>query len=114
MGVINGTAFLLSYLFIATGKNWPIIKILVEWFTVLKTKGLNNIKTFLTDKNIAQIKATMLVWPKVCIQLCLWHLKRAVEQHLSSKKQVIQSWYNTQEAYKQYSVIDPSWQPIIF
>ncbi len=61
MGVIDETAFPLSYLLVATEKNRPIIKILAEWFTVLKTKGLNNIKTFLTDKDIAQIKAAILV-----------------------------------------------------
>src|ERR1044072_186923 len=114
MGVIDGTAFPLSYLLVATGKNRPIIEILAGWFASLKNKGLNSVKTFLTDKDMAQINAAILVWPKACIQLCLWHLKQTVEQHLSSRKQVVQIRYNAQEAYKQCPVIDPYWQPIIF
>ncbi len=44
----------------------------------------------------------------------LWHIKQAVEQHLSSKKQIIQIRYNAQEAYNQCSIINPHWQPTIF
>ncbi|RIA84206.1 hypothetical protein C1645_784606, partial [Glomus cerebriforme] len=61
MGVIDKTAFSLSYCLVAT----DII-------------GVNNVKVFLTDKDMVQISAAVL------------HIKRAIEQHLSSKKQVIQ------------------------
>jgi hypothetical protein len=114
MGIIDGTAFPLSYCLVAAGKKRPMVNILAGWYSALKIYGVNNVKTFLTDKDMAQIGAAVLVWPKVCIQLCLWHMKRAVEQHLSSKKQVIQMRYNAQEAHKQCSAIDPNWQPIIF
>jgi hypothetical protein len=48
------------------------------------------------------------------VQLCLWHVKRAVEQHLSSRKKIVQIRYNAQEAHNQYSVIDPNWKQSIF
>src|SRR6266498_4742870 len=79
-----------------------------------RTLGMNNVKTFLTDKDMAQINAAISIWPNVHIQLCLWHIKWAVEQHLSSKKQIIQIRYNVQEAYNQCSIINPHWQPTIF
>src|SRR6266540_5746873 len=75
---------------------------------------MNNVKTFLTDKDMAQINAAISIWPNVHIQLYLWHIKRTVEQHLSSKKQIIQTRYNAQEVYNQCSIINPHWQLIIF
>ncbi len=75
---------------------------------------MNNVKTFLTDKDMAQINAAISIWPNVHIQLCLWHIKRTVEQHLSSKKQIIQTRYNAQEVYNQCSIINSYWQLIIF
>ena len=107
MGVIDGTAFPISYLLVSAGKNRPITRILMGWFTALKEYGMNNVKIFLTDKDMAQINAAISIWPNAHIQLCLWHVKRAVEQHLSSKKQILRIRYNAQEAYNQCSVIDP-------
>jgi len=114
MGVIDGTAFPISYLLVSAGKNRPITRILMGWFTALKEYGMNNVKIFLTDKDMAQINAAISIWPNAHIQLCLWHVKRAVEQHLSSKKQILRIRYNAQETYNQCSVIDPHWQPTIF
>jgi hypothetical protein len=113
MGVIDGTSFPLSYLLVSAGKNRPITKILMGWFSALKEHGINNVKTFLTDKDMAQINAAISIWPNAHVQLCLWHVKRAVEQHLSSKKKIVQIRYNAQEAHNQCSVIDPYWQPSI-
>ena len=86
MGVVDGTSFPLSYLLVSAGKNRPITKILMGWYLALKEHGLNNVRIFLTDKDMAQINAAISVWPNAHIQLCLWHVKRAVDQHLSSKK----------------------------
>ncbi|RIA85997.1 hypothetical protein C1645_878967 [Glomus cerebriforme] len=60
MGVINGTAFPLSYCLVVTGKNRPIANILAGWYTALKIIGMNNMKVFLTDKDMAQISAAVL------------------------------------------------------
>ncbi len=40
---------------------------------------------------MAQINAAISIWPNIHIQLCLWHIKQTVKQHLSSKKQIIQT-----------------------
>lgn len=69
--IIDGTAFSLLYILVAAGKNWPMTKILAEWFAILKVYDINDIKNFLTDKNMAQINTALLIWPNICIQLCL-------------------------------------------
>ena len=82
MGIIDGTAFPLSYCLVAAGKNRPMANILSGWYAALKAYGVNNVKIFLTDKSIAQISAAVVIWSEVCIQLCLRHIKRAVEQQI--------------------------------
>ena len=83
-------------------------------FTALKEYGMNNVKIFLIDKNMAQINMAISIQPNAHIQLCLQHIKRAVKQHLLSKKQILRIRYNAQKAYNQCSVIDSHWQPTIF
>jgi hypothetical protein len=113
MAIVDGTGFPLSYLFLATGRNRPVTRTITEWFGALKTKRLGNIQTVYTDKDLAQINAARATWSNVNIQLCLWHVKRAVEQKLSSRASQ-QSRYNPQDAHRLCSVIDETWQPIIF
>jgi hypothetical protein len=113
MAIVDGTGFPLSYLFLATGRNRPVTRTITEWFGALKTKRLGNIQTVYTDKDLAQINAARATWSNVNIQLCLWHVKRAVEQKLSSRASQ-QSCYNPQDAHQLCSVIDETWQPIIF
>ena len=67
MGIIDGTAFPLSYFLVVTGKNRPMVNLLARWYEALKIYGVNNVKIFLTDKDMAQIGAAVLIWPNVCI-----------------------------------------------
>ena len=113
LAIVDGTGFPVSYLFLATGRNRPVTRVITEWFEMLKTKRLENIQTFYTDKDLAQINAARATWPDANIQLCLWHVKRAVEQKLSSRASQ-QSRYNPQNAHRLCSVIDEMWQPIVF
>ncbi|CAG8694102.1 18760_t:CDS:2, partial [Gigaspora margarita] len=41
---------------------------------------------FITDKDFSQISAAKHVWKGIKIQLCLWHIKRAVETRLANNK----------------------------
>jgi hypothetical protein len=113
LAIVDGTGFPVSYLFLATGKNRPVTRVITNWFEALKTKRLGNIQTVYTDKDLAQINAAQATWPDVNIQLCLWHVKRAVEQKLSSRAGQ-QSRYNPQDAHRLCSIIDAAWQPIVF
>lgn len=113
MAIVDGTGFPLSYLFLATGKNRPVCRTITEWFAALKKRRLSVIETFYTDKDFAQISAAKATWPEVNVQLCLWHVKRAIEQKLSSRAGQ-QSRYNPQDAHQLCSFIDKTWQPIVF
>lgn len=45
------------------------------WFSKLKKQGLNPLYVVM-DGEISVIRAIRLVWPKVKIQRCLWHIQR--------------------------------------
>ncbi len=68
-------------------------------------------KFFLTDKDFAQIFAAKFVQKNVKIQLCLWHIKKAVKTRLRNNKTPQQINYNGEAANKLFSFIDPSFQP---
>ncbi len=48
-----------------------MVNLLAKWYETLKIYSMNNVKNFLTDKDMVQIGATVLIWPNVCIQLYL-------------------------------------------
>jgi len=56
--------------------------ILAGFFNSLKHKELS-LKFFLIDKDFAQINAALQVWPLTKIQLCLWHIERAIYKRLA-------------------------------
>ena len=114
MAIIDGTGFSISYLFLACGRNRDVTSSLTKWFCALKMQVLTDVAIFYTDKDFAQIAAAKNTWPGVNIQLCLWHVKRAVEQRLSSRAQMQKLRYNAIEAHQQCSIINPSWQQIVF
>lgn len=113
LAIVDGTGFPVSYLLLASGKNRPVSRTITEWFGRLKEKRFSRIQTIYTDKDFAQIHAAKETWPHINVQLCLWHVKRAIEQKLSSQAGQ-RSNYNPQDAHDLCSVVDKSWQPIIF
>ncbi|CAG8806568.1 41866_t:CDS:2, partial [Gigaspora margarita] len=60
--------------------------VLTKWFLCLRNHRIDNIKIFLSDKNFAQISSAQAVWENVNIQLCKWHVNRAIKQKLLSSK----------------------------
>ncbi|EXX62072.1 hypothetical protein RirG_165060 [Rhizophagus irregularis DAOM 197198w] len=109
MGVIDGTGFPLSYLIISVGKNRNITGILTQWMQALKERNLRNFPFILTDKDFSEINAAQTVWPEARLQLCVWHLRRAIKQRLSSNKIGTYYSYNPKVAHEECSSIDPSW-----
>ncbi|PKB95110.1 hypothetical protein RhiirA5_476204, partial [Rhizophagus irregularis] len=109
MGVIDGTGFPLSYLLISTGKNRNITGVLIQWMQALKERNLKDIPYILTDKDFAEINAAQTVWPEAHLQLCVWHIQRAIKQRLSSNKTSSYHSYNPKIAHKECSTIDPNW-----
>ena len=82
IGQIDGCGYPMAYLFLNNAKKSDGIRtaILTEFFHSLKQYGLTNLRFFLTDKDWAQINAAQQIWPNVKVQLCLWHLKKAVKK----------------------------------
>ena len=75
----------------------------------LKERNLKKFPIILTDKDFAEINAAQTVWPEAQIQLCAWHVRRAIKQRLASNKQSVYYSYNPKAAHKECSVIDPNW-----
>ncbi len=85
---VNGTGFPLSYLFLENNgkcKEGIRTSILQMFLTVFRDQGVRPL-FFLTDKDFAQINAVRFTWPYTKIQLCKWHVKRAITTRLSSNK----------------------------
>ncbi len=89
MEVIDEIVFPILYFLISANKNRLIIRILMGQFIALKEYGINNVKIFFTDKDMAQINTIISIWPNAHIQLYLQHIKWIVKQYLSSKKQIL-------------------------
>ena len=109
MGVIDGTGFPLSYLLISAGKNRNITGILIQWMQALKERNLKDFPYILTDKDFSEINAAQTVWPESYLQLCVWHIQRAIKQRLASNKISSYYSYNPKIAHEECSTIDPNW-----
>ncbi|CAB5375708.1 unnamed protein product [Rhizophagus irregularis] len=66
-------------------------------------------KRYSTDKDFAEINAAQTVWPEAHLQLCVWHIQRAIKQRLSSNKTSSYHSYNPKIAHEECSTIDPNW-----
>lgn len=98
-----------AQLYIAANKNRDMRSVLTKWFLCLLNHGIDNVKIFLSDKDFAQISSAQAVWKNVNVQLCKWHVNRAIKQKLSSSKVSSNISYNAIEANQQCSFIDPTW-----
>ena len=110
---VDETGFPLAYLFIENDGNCGNevrTGILIDFLIQLKIRGLEP-DFFITDKDFAQISAARFVWNNIKIQLCLWHIKKAVEARMTSNKKPQQVNYNGIVAQRQFSFIDPSFRP---
>ena len=86
------------------------VKVLTEFFLALRTEGV--LPTFiLVDKDAGQIAAINEAWSqRANIQLCLWHVERAIDRKLRESKHKL-SQYTTRranEANTQFSFINVS------
>jgi hypothetical protein len=77
----------LSYLLLntsrvaAAGKRTERI---AQWFQSLREAGLQP-RWILTDKDLAEVTASQVVWPNANHQLCHWHALRSIEKRLKQK-----------------------------
>src|SRR6266542_1878631 len=94
---VNGTGFPLAYLFLENNGNcngWIRTDTIAAFLTEIRLRKHVEPEFFLTDKDFVQISAAQRTWPSVKIQLCQWHVKRAIETKLRDSKKTQQIIYN--------------------
>ncbi|CAB4438821.1 unnamed protein product [Rhizophagus irregularis] len=110
---VDGIGVPLAYLFIENNGNCGNgvrTGVIIDFLVQLKTRGLKP-DFFITDKDFAQISAARFVWNGIKVQLCLWHVKKAIEARLANNKKPQQIIYNGIAAQQQFSFIDPLFSP---
>jgi hypothetical protein len=110
---VDGIGIPLAYLFIENNGNCGNgirTGVIIDFLIQLKIRGLKP-DFFITDKDFAQIFAARFVWNDIKVQLCLWHIRKAIDARLANNKKSQQINYNGITAQKQFSFIDPSFCP---
>lgn len=63
------------------------------------------------DKDFAEIAALKTVWPDAKIQICWWHLKRALNQR-TCKAKLSTTPYNPEDAKREFAFVDVNFIPV--
>lgn len=107
----DGTGFPLGYLFLeGNGQCGNGVRTDVISAFCKQLRDLENINPqfLLSDKDFAQISALQITWPNAKIQLCQWHLLRALKtklidptfyQHMNSKNSVPKNIMNKSQIW---------------
>ncbi|CAG8818445.1 1583_t:CDS:2, partial [Cetraspora pellucida] len=83
-------------------------------FSTPNLQNLKNIKEihidaiYKTTKDFILINAIKNVWPNKGIQLCLWHLKKAILTKIKLNKQQVRYSLFTIGDFQQFPFIDPN------
>jgi hypothetical protein len=112
VGQFQGSGFALGYLILDIHQDNELTRttVLTEFFTHFRNLGLNPDFIF-TDKDFAEINAAKSVWNESHVQLCLWHIKKAILTKIrSSKKQERYSSFTTTD-FANFPFIDSKFLP---
>lgn len=110
---VDGTGYPLGYLFLdnnGNGVSGAQTNIITRFLEKFREYGIFP-QFFLTDKDFAQISAGQTVWPNAKIQLCHWHLRRAVETKLKDTHLPKRDNYEPMAANHEFSFIDIEFNP---
>ena len=113
MGKYNNAGFPLTYCLLSTTEAIEIgkqKKALNTWASVLCDK-YDIIPVFAnTNKDMAEIDMQQDVWTLVKIQLCWWHLQKAIQEWLAKNK-LLTTPYNAKHAKPAFGFIDIVFAP---
>lgn len=113
LGEYDNTGFPLSYCLLSTVAATEIgkrTKALTAWVTVLRDK-YGVIPQFVhVDKDMAEIGSCRKTWLQAKIQLCWWHLRKAVRTRLQLAK-LSTTQYNIERARSEFGFISTQFQP---
>ena len=117
VGDIEGSGFPLAYLVLDTTRTQEDDSqdrlrtvALVGFFRAVCDRGLHP-HYFYTDKDFAEINAAKEIWPEADIQLCQWHVERAIKEKLRSRKKIQRTQYLPLEAAMEFDFIDINFTP---
>ena len=114
MGEYDNAGFPLTYCLLSTAGALEIgkrKKALNAWASVLQNKYSITPVFAHTDKDMAEIGMLRDVWASVKVQLCWWHLRKAVQEWLSKNK-LSMTPYNAKCARLEYAFIDTTFIPL--
>lgn len=115
---VDGTGIPIAYMFVDKtvnnanpASNLPggVTYLLQQFLATLRNLGFRP-RFVGTDKDRSEINAIQTVWPSAFVQLCFWHVKRAIMEKLksSAKTKTLQS-YRPEEAAKIVPDLELCW-----
>jgi len=113
IGEYDNAGFPFSYCLLSTASSIAIGKrttALEAWTKILREKYAIIPQFVHTDKDMAEIGMTRNIWPEAKIQLCWWHLRKAVRSRLETSK-LSTSPYNIERARAEFPFISSAFLP---
>lgn len=113
MAEYDNAGFPLSYCLLSTATSMEIgkrTKALTAWATCVRDKYGIEPEFAHVDKDMAEIAMLRRVWRGIKIQICWWHLRKAVRERLAKRK-LSTTPYNAQRAHQQFPFIDTTFVP---
>ncbi|CAG8436323.1 3850_t:CDS:2, partial [Scutellospora calospora] len=105
---VNGSGYPIAYLFVESNSksgNGIRTEIILIFLNEIKLQGVTP-EFVLTDKDFAQISGIRFTWPNTKIQLCRWHVKKAIDARLISNKFPQKITYKHSNGNEYFSFID--------
>lgn len=113
MGEHDGAGYPLTYCLLNSASSIEIGKrtnALRLWAEAVKARYDVHPTFIHLDKDMAEISMARQVWDAK-IQLCWWHLRRAVRQRMANRK-LTTTPYNSQRAHQEFAFISPAFSPM--
>jgi MULE transposase domain len=110
---VDGMGFPLAYMLLTTVtaiEDLARTTMITRFLSNLDDKGVKP-RFVMTDKDMSQIGAVKRVWPAAGIQLCLWHVKKAVKRKLAETKKPKTVRYSMNDAKTEFPFIDLGFYP---
>ncbi|CAG8684911.1 11567_t:CDS:2, partial [Gigaspora rosea] len=108
--IFDGTGVPLAYMLLTTTtaiSDGIRTNMIAQFFNKLCYRGISPV-FIMTDKDSAQILAAKTIWLDAYIQLCFWHMKRAIKRQLALTKKPKLTRYSSDSANSEFSFIDPN------
>ena len=113
LGEYDNAGFPLTYCFLTTAQAIGTGKrkhALAAWGKVLRDRYSIIPRFSHTDKDMAEIGMLKEIWKHTKIQLCWWHMRKAVGERMAKAK-LSTTPYNAKQAHSVFKFIDPQFKP---